>query len=86
MFSNCRGFYKVNCSVDIGFLTHLFFQKDVELLTCKINHDFEKKKWHVENRLRVGLHGQSVKCYQTFFCFSGRSLYVAFATSTLVVM
>ncbi len=32
----CLGcFYKVNCGVDLGFLTHLF-----ELLTCKRNHNF----------------------------------------------
>ncbi len=34
-------FYKVNCGVDLGFLTHLF-QKDVlNLLTCKRNHNSE---------------------------------------------
>ncbi len=32
-------FYKVNCGVDLGFLTHLF-RKMFELLTCKKNHNF----------------------------------------------
>ncbi len=33
-------FYKVNCGVHFGFLTHLF-QKDVWIVTCKKkNHDF----------------------------------------------
>ena len=35
-------FYKVNCGVHLGFLTHLF-EKMFYLLTCKKNHNFDSR-------------------------------------------
>ncbi len=55
------GFYEVNCGVDLGFLTHLFFRKMFELLTCKRNHNspcgefFSRESLHGSGSLTFSL-------------------------------